>query len=317
MKKIKSIILLLCSFLMLTGFIQPNDLDRIALDNERKEINRLLDERAGALNNNNNNKINQIDVMLEEFNVQKIEFSSIEPSLREEIEATNINWLTLPSGGNQTWWQRKETRVNRGYVYDVQTFYCQPKNTNSSFYGNGTATQTAYPTTPAGNTIVLKILVSAAVSEIHVLSYTKTVFQVLANINNPPSYSTVVANIQANYTWAMTTTANFIFVRHHNASYNTWDQKLSSTKTRMEIGTTIPSLTFSNGQAIPQVVFSSETKYYQPKGYDDVYLAMDNFYFGRIRSLIFVENIKLYGLMGVHLTTINPPRPNHYSEATG
>jgi hypothetical protein len=48
-------------------------------------------------------------------------------------------------------------------------------------------------------------------------------------------------------------------------------------------------LSFSNGQAIPQVVFSLETKYYQPKCYNDVYLVMDNFYFGRICTLIFVK----------------------------
>ena len=76
-------------------------------------------------------------------------------------------------------------------------------------------------------------------------------------------------------------------------------------------------VSFSNGQAMPQMVLSLETKYYQSIGYDDVYLAMDNFYFGRIRSLIFCEIIKLVGLIGVHFATINPPKPNHYSEATG
>lgn len=76
-------------------------------------------------------------------------------------------------------------------------------------------------------------------------------------------------------------------------------------------------LSFSNGQAIPQVVFILETKYYQPKGYNDVYLVMDNFYFGRISLLTSIENIKLVGLIGVHFATINPPKPNHYAEAFG
>jgi hypothetical protein len=74
---------------------------------------------------------------------------------------------------------------------------------------------------------------------------------------------------------------------------------------------------FSNGQAIPQLDFNLKTRYHQPTGYNDVYLVMDNFYFGRISSLTSIENIKLYGLKGVHLSTINPPKSNHYAEATG
>lgn len=317
MKNIKVLFISVLCFLTLTGFSLPQSFDMIEDDLIRKEINELLDHRANAIIREDEHSLEIIDNKLEELNVTKFDPYSEDNSINVSDFGLLSNWLPLPSSGLQTWFQHQRTIVFRGITYNVQTFYAQPSssNTNSALYKNGAGTQTSYPSQPSGHINALKILASTILDQvIDEFAFVVSAFQIALGYANAPTYSTVVSNIVATYTWSSVTTASFIFVKPHGSPQNQWNQKLSSTKSNITIGTMIPTMMFSDGEVVSGIIQHSTTQYYQGRNYDNAYLAMENYYFGRSRSFSYVGNIEIRGVNNVLIGTVTPFRPNHYSE---
>ena len=168
---------------------------------ERAELTRNYEE--------NENRINEIDMELESLGVQEISELEAKNKLTEGNELSP--YVVLPTSSTVKWTSYRQQTSYRGQMYEMQIIRAVPKTTNSSLYKT-LAVVDHQATSATSNVLKLtKVGASTAVGSIPIIGTAiVTFYDVFNTIISGLSTNTVISDVSANYTTGIT--ANYLYV---------------------------------------------------------------------------------------------------------
>lgn len=218
--------------------------------------------------------------------------------------------VALPPGGNVRWTSSRVKYTYAGKRYEVQTLTALPTG-NSNLRRTGSATTTRSGNWRAGTTNLMKAAVGAAAGTNPWTAVTWTLFDVASGFVPGLKTTTVVTDVRATYTWAMTTTAQFRYVKLDGTSDSNQGLGFVSTKVQAVVGYQVPHFVTSGGTSTPRLLQKQSTINTTPTCYsaNGSYNAVRSYLNLSGARTCFAAPITITGVQNRAITTLRAIQP--------
>lgn len=286
-------------------------------ENDDIIIDQLFDERLRLISENKNT--DSVERKLETYGVERISEKQVKKRYKaayNSITGNKKNYplakISRPNNGDVDWFLH--TYKNYKYKkkkkrYNVQVLRAQPNGNPSRLAQKGDLKYKKKGSWKAGGTSFLKAFVDYTVGKSRVLGISKSIYDVASDTISGLKTTTVIKDADVLYSWTLTTTAAFIYVKPKGKNDSFQQLSYISTKCKTSVGWTCGVFITKNGRTYPDNIVGKVYFNSIPKGYNSKKNAVTRYRKMDAKYTAYVQKINIKGIGGKKITDIYPVLP--------